>query len=142
MKRSLGLGICAVFVLLASCCAPDDDAALGETVRAVLFYSPTCPHCHQVMSEVLPPLQKKYGSQLQIMQVDVSTEDGNKLYKDSVTQFGITQDRLGVPTLIVGDFVLVGGGEIPEYFPGLIEQGLSSGGIDWPAIPGLVPPSS
>jgi uncharacterized membrane protein len=39
--------------------------------------------------------------------------------------------------LFVGDVILVGSGEIPETFPGIIDQGLAQGGINWPAIPGL-----
>ncbi len=27
-----------------------------SVVRAVLFYSPTCPHCHEVIQNDLPPL--------------------------------------------------------------------------------------
>ncbi|MCA9971053.1 MAG: hypothetical protein KC425_12595, partial [Anaerolineales bacterium] len=42
-------------------------------VQAVLFYSPTCPHCHQVITQDLPPIQEKYGAQLQILGVDTST---------------------------------------------------------------------
>jgi uncharacterized membrane protein len=42
-----------------------------------------------------------------------------------------------VPTLIVGDVVLVGSLEIPELFPGIIEEGLRGGGIPMPEIPGL-----
>ncbi len=37
----------------------------------------------------------------------------------------------------MGDRVLVGSGEIPAIFPGLIEVYLAGGGIDWPAIPEL-----
>ena len=43
-------------------------AGVGQTqspvVRAVLLYSPTCSHCHQVMTEALPPLRERYGTQL------------------------------------------------------------------------------
>jgi uncharacterized membrane protein len=49
----------------------------------------------------------------------------------------IPQERQGVPTLIVGDTILVGSFEIPDQLPGIIEQGLENGGIDWPDIPGL-----
>jgi uncharacterized membrane protein len=47
------------------------------------------------------------------------------------------QDRTGVPNLIVGETMLYGSVDIPEQFPGIIEQGLDQGGIDWPDIPGL-----
>lgn len=109
----------------------------GSVVQAVFFYSPTCPHCHIVMDEVFPPLVDQYGDQLQILQIDVTQRTGQTLYQTAVSTFQIPQERLGVPTLVVADVVLVGSREIPEQFPGLIERGLAAGGIDWPAIPGL-----
>jgi uncharacterized membrane protein len=42
-----------------------------------------------------------------------------------------------VPTIIIADHVLVGSVEIPEQLPGLIEQYVAQGGVDWPEIPGL-----
>ena len=40
--------------------------------------------------------------------------------------------------LFIGDSVLVGSHEIPERLPGLIEHHLATGGVDYPAVPGLV----
>jgi uncharacterized membrane protein len=40
-----------------------------------------------------------------------------------------------VPLLIVGENVLIGGYDIPQIFPELIETGLAAGGIGWPDIP-------
>ena len=34
------------------------------TVYALLFYSPSCPHCHKVITEDLPPLIEKFGDQV------------------------------------------------------------------------------
>jgi thiol-disulfide isomerase/thioredoxin len=109
-------------------------------VHAILFYSPNCPHCHQVMTEVLPPLMEKYGDQLEVGGADTSTPEGQALYQAAVEHLQI--ERLGVPTLVIGDVVLIGGLEIPERLPGLIEEGLAAGGVDWPAIPGLVSPAT
>lgn len=106
-------------------------------VRALLFYSPTCPHCHKVIQEDLPPLVQKYGDQLQILLIDVTTQGGQELYQSAAKSVPIPDDKRGVPALVVGDILLVGDKEIPEQFPGIIEQGLTAGGIDWPAIPGL-----
>jgi len=106
-------------------------------VHALLFYSPTCPHCHKVISEDIPPLIKKYGQQLHIVAINVQQADGNALYKAAIKQFQIPKDRFGIPTLIVGNQVLVGSGEIPTQFPELIDKFLAQGGIDWPPIPGL-----
>lgn len=109
----------------------------GAAVRAVLFYSPTCPHCHKVIRETLEPMAQEYAESLRILAVDVRTEDGRRLYQQAVERFHIGEDRLGVPTLIVADTVLVGDHEIPDVFPGLVTDGLAMGGIDWPDLPNL-----
>lgn len=114
-------------------------AAADPAARAVFFYSPSCPHCHTVMDEVFPPLQARYGSQLQIVQIDVSQPAGQTLYQAAITAFNIPDNRLGVPTLVFGETVMVGSGEIPAMLPGLIEQALAAGGNAWPTIPGIEP---
>lgn len=124
--------ICLVVILWAWAVVPtlaDED---GPVVRAILFHHPDCPHCHEVIEEVLPPLVERYGEQLQIGDADTHTEEGGALYQAAIEQFQISSERRGVPALIVGDVVLVGSVEIPEQLPGLIEQGLAAGGVDWP----------
>jgi uncharacterized membrane protein/thiol-disulfide isomerase/thioredoxin len=117
-------------------------------VQAILFYSPTCPHCHQVITEFLIPLQETYGEQLQILGVDTSGETGQMLYGMAIEHFQIPDNRIGVPTLIVGDTILVGSAEIPAQFPDILKKGLLAGGIGWPDIPELnqividLPPSA
>jgi len=113
-------------------------AADTPVVRAVMFYSPSCGHCHYVISEVLPPLMEKHGEQFEIVGVNTADPGGQALYQAAIAQFNIPQQRRGVPTLVIGDVVLVGSYEIPEQLPGLIEEYLAEGGMDWPAIPGLV----
>lgn len=135
--RRLLLRVCVSVVLLGlmtSCCGGGQD---GPVVYAVLFYSPTCPHCHQVMEEDLPPLERKYGKQLQILEVDTSTPEGRELFYAALAHFQI--DSAGVPLMVIGDIVLRGSAEIPQYLPTIIEYGLEQGGVDWPAIPGFDP---
>ena len=43
-------------------------------VQAVLFYSPTCPHCHEVIKNLLIPMIDQYGDQLQIIGIDIHNE--------------------------------------------------------------------
>jgi uncharacterized membrane protein/thiol-disulfide isomerase/thioredoxin len=110
--------------------------AQDAVVHAILFYSPACGHCHYVITEVLPPLFEKYGGQLQVMGVDVSQPDGQALFKTVLLKYNLESGR--IPFLLIGDIYLIGSGEIPDQFPGMIEQYLAQGGIDWPDIPGLV----
>jgi uncharacterized membrane protein len=131
--------IFALVLLLIICLTPGIQAVQAQqaVVHAVLFYSPTCGHCEKVITQDIPPLMDKYGDQLQIIGIDVSQEGGSAFYQAAVQRFGITQDRLGVPCLIVNETVLVGSGEIPDQFPGIIESTLKAGGNNWPDIPGL-----
>ena len=105
-------------------------------VRAVLFYSPQCPHCHYVIEETLPPLIRKYGNQLNILYIDVTVQSGQILFVAALKKFDL--ESSGVPFLVIGDDTyLVGSDNIPAEFPGLIESHLAQGGVDWPNIPGL-----
>ncbi|MBN1304202.1 MAG: hypothetical protein JXA13_07190 [Anaerolineales bacterium] len=119
-------------IIPGSAAAQDDE----PVVKAVLFFSPNCPHCHKVIFEYLPPLANQYGSQLMVVGIDVSQPEGQAMYESAIQWFEIPPTRLGVPTLVIDDIVLVGSGEIPERFPGLVETYLAQGGVDWPEVPG------
>jgi len=112
----------------------DEDAV----VQAVLFYSPTCPHCHKVINEVIIPMTEEYENQLQVLGIDTTNAEGSQLYQVAIERFNIPDERRGVPTLIIGEVVLVGSGEIPAQFPDLVKEHLAAGGLGWPDIPGLV----
>jgi uncharacterized membrane protein len=126
-----------VLAILGALTVPASVTADSATVRAVLFYSPTCPHCHQVLEHGLSPIKARFGDQLEVLLVDVSTSAGRRLYQAAVEHFDVPDDRIGVPTMIVGDAVLVGSIEIPEQLPSHVERLLASGGADWPPIAGL-----
>jgi len=134
-------------------------AAQAPVVRAVLFFSPTCGHCEYVINELLFPVWfPEYGGEaevrwdeslaqpafflgtngiLEVLSVGVSTAEGAETFFASSEALGVPAARQGVPRLVVGDRYLIGSGEIPDEFPGIIESGLASGGIGWPAISGL-----
>jgi len=104
-------------------------------VHAVLFYSPSCGHCQYVITETLLPLLEQYGEQLVIVGVDITSSGGQVLFTSVLQHFN--QEQGPVPFLVIGDTFLIGSGEIPEKFPGLIEQYLALGGLDWPTISGF-----
>jgi uncharacterized membrane protein len=96
-----------------------------------------CPHCHEVLDNVLPPLQEKYGAQLEVLLVEVvGMDDVNRLY-DIAATYGFSRDQVGVPFLIIGDQALIGSQQIPAELPGLIEYHLTQGGVERPSIPSL-----
>jgi thiol-disulfide isomerase/thioredoxin len=130
----------------------------GPVVQAVLFFSPTCGHCHKVITETLPPLFEQYGGmpvtsydqtippedvafylmsngQLQILFVDVSVSDGQAMFTADSVRLGI--DEPGVPRLDLPDLYLVGSGDIPDQFPDILARGLAGEGVAWAPVPGL-----
>ncbi len=126
-----------LLTIFSTCVRSVKAQSSAPIVRAVLFYSPNCPHCQAIIQTYLPPILDQYGANLNIVGVDVSTQVGLTLYQAALERFQIPQERLGVPTLILGENVLVGDQEIPDRLPGLIEAYLAEGGLDWPDIPGL-----
>lgn len=104
-------------------------------VHAVLFYTSTCSHCQQLVGEVLPPIQDKYLKQLQIYYCDISKPEGDALFSAAIQKYDIKP--IGVPTVIVGNSVLINPANIQQGFPIIIDEGLGNGGLDWPDVPGL-----
>lgn len=136
MRQRFVIGL-AILLLLAG---SQLGGAQGQepVVYAALFFSPTCGHCHYVITEFLPPLQEEYGAQLQVLFIDVSQSTGSTLFYAACDAFEVPSNECGyVPTLVIGDTVLVGSGDIPAQLPDLVRDGIAIGGIDIPAIPGL-----
>ncbi|GAB1471666.1 vitamin K epoxide reductase family protein [Chloroflexota bacterium] len=135
MKRYRSLA--AILLLVSIFISPVTAYAQSNppVVRAVLFYSPTCPHCHTVINETILPMIEKYGNQLQIISIDVSQPQGQTFFLSAMQMFGL--ESAGVPFLVIDDIYLIGSIDIPEKFPGLVEKYLSEGGVDFPDIPKL-----
>lgn len=135
MRMVLAVILCWVTLLSPAAAA---QPAEEPVVRAVLFYSPTCPHCHTVIEETLLPMMEQYGSRLEVIGIDITQAGGRVFYDAASELYNVPDNMMGVPRLVVGDRYLVGSVDIPQEFPRIVEEGLASGGIDWPPIPGLV----
>lgn len=104
-------------------------------VYGIFFYSPTCPHCHEVIDNHWPLMQEEFGDQLRVLFVDASTAAGAAIMQQARDAMHIQAS--GVPMLIMGEHVLVGSFEIPAEAPGIVRAGLQAGGIGLPPIPGI-----
>ena len=114
--------------------APADQ----NVVRAVLFFSQACGHCEYVRTEIFPPLYEQYNSQLEIFEIDISTEAGYILFGLVMQNFEVPVGSQGVPFLVIEDSYLVGSADIPNIFPGLIATELEGDGTNWPKIPEIL----
>lgn len=133
-----GPGVLAL-LLIAACLAAREVRAQDRApvVHALLFYSPTCPHCEELINNRLPPLLERYGKSLDVIGINVSTQGGLRLYESAVSWYMISPDRQGVPTLVAGSHVLVGEDEIPAVLPQIVDSALARGGLDWPEAPAI-----
>jgi uncharacterized membrane protein len=101
-------------------------------VYGVFFFSQTCPHCHEVLTEHWPSIQEQFGSQLQVLFVDINAPGGSTLMQTA--RYAMNIDSNGVPMLIIGTRVMIGSVDIPRDAPEIIRAGLAAGGIGYPPI--------
>ncbi len=132
MKRTLFL-----FLLLSlsyiAIPARAQTASPQPVARAVLFTSPICAFCREIIEKELPPITEKFGAQLEILTVDTTTAEGQALYESALAA---SDQPRGLPRLLIGQSALMGV-NIPRQLPALVEAALAQGGSTWPEIPGM-----
>lgn len=137
IKKRFPVYLCLRLVLVCCLVFPAVSAQSQDSpVTAVIFYSPDCLHCHQVIEEILIPLSFQFQNALQIFAIDTTTAAGNLAFQNYIETFQIPAYRQGVPAFVVGDAVLAGD-EIVQKAEGVIENALSAGEASFPAVPGL-----
>ncbi len=138
MKKSIK-SIFLFFILLpALWVVPVHAQTQQPVVHAVMFWMQGCPHCEDVIQNVLPPLQEKYGEQFDLFLIEVKgTPDVDLLYRVAES-YGVPKEGTGVPFLIIGDQVLVGSDQVQDQLPVLVEDHLKRGGLGFPTNPLIV----
>ena len=77
-----------------------------EKINIYLFYSDSCPHCHDEL-EHLNNLDKKYTDNINIYKYEVTKNNNNKVLMNTVkTLFDI--DSSGVPFTVIGEEYIYG----------------------------------
>ena len=132
IRITLILGIIIVGVVQIG--AQEDPG--GPVVYAVIFYSPTCPHCHTVINEYVPQWEAEFGDSFILLYVNVADEGGAALFYATCDTLEV-EGCGGVPMMVIGEEVMIGSGDIPARTPGLISSGLAQGGLELPPVPAL-----
>ncbi len=108
------------------------------TVQVVLFHSPTCPHCHDIIDNFLPTILPRYGEQIEMIYVNVSNQGGAMAMYDACNALSVPEARCGgVPAMVVNDVYMVGAAEIPARMETLVTQNLAVGGSNLSKLPML-----
>ena len=100
LSRSFLGSILALYLLFGLSAVVSVNAAAPSdqpVVRAVLFFSPTCGHCEYVRTDTFPPLLEKYGNQLEIAEINISTEAGYQLFELALQKYQVPENSRGVP---------------------------------------------
>lgn len=108
-------------------------------VRFLFFYSEDCPHCQVVIQEVLSPLQEKYGAQLEVQSIEISTVENYEWLLDMEASYRIPADQVSIPEVFIGDTALIGEAEIRARLDETIARYLAAGGVDYPPRPSTTP---
>ncbi len=111
----------------------------GPVVGFYLFYSETCPHCHEIMEDYLPTVYATYGDRVVYQYFNLrGSNDNVRTMLALETQLGVPDELQGyVPALVIGDQVLIGSDEIRERLEGLIDGYLAEGGVDFASLDDL-----
>nr|MBC8248628.1 hypothetical protein [Anaerolineales bacterium] len=96
-------------------------------VCLLFFYSQDCDHCQVVINEVLPPLQEKYGAQLEVQSIEISDPDNYEWLLDMEAAYQIPPDKVGIPEVFIGDTALIGEAEIRARLDETIAGYLAAG---------------
>ncbi len=129
--------VCLLLAGSAMAASAPRASAGGPVAHAVLFYSPACGHCRDLIGNYLPSILDEYGKRLQILSIDAAEPAGRRLFQAAVTKFGVPARDRGVPAVVIGDRFLSGTVDVSEQLPMLVAQHLAEGGVGWPAVPGL-----
>jgi cytochrome c biogenesis protein CcdA/thiol-disulfide isomerase/thioredoxin len=133
----VGLAILSQPAAVQAQIVPSNGAVDEPVVHGLYFYAHECPHCQTVQKEILNPLSDQYGAQLDVRMLEIGTADNYALLIQAEERFSVPAEARGIPTLIIGDQILIGEEEIRAQLVTLIEQGLAQGGVALPVLPGL-----
>ncbi|MCB2202947.1 hypothetical protein KQH56_02965 [bacterium] len=115
------------------------EAYAEDAVHAYYFYANDCPHCLATLDDVIYPLDEQWGDQLDVRLLEIGDPAYYEALLAAEAWFDVGVEDRTIPTLVVGDEVLVGEVEIGERFPGVVSDGIQAGGIPFPAIDSLDP---
>ncbi len=131
MRRWSMMAICVWIFLWA---LPGGLRAEEPIVQALLFHSEDCPHCVVVRNEVLPPLLDKYGEKLEIRDMNIADPRNFEMMLGFEMMYQISEDKVGIPEIFIGDDYLIGETDIGTKLEGLVEKYLAEGGVSYPIL--------
>ncbi len=112
----------------------------AQAVHGLFFYRTECPHCTEIMDEILDPLEEELGSDLDIRLVNIDYADNYELFVKVQEAWAVPNSDRVVPTVALGDsFLFTGEDSIRTDLRMRVLEGIDAGGIGWPSLEGFDP---
>ena len=83
------------------------ETAITQENVIDVFHSPYCPHCHELNDFIKSDLKDKYPTVTFAMH-DITNPAEEKLFRQSLSDAGLDANKLGTPTVFVGEDHLIG----------------------------------
>lgn len=133
---SIFYSLFSIFCFLSS---PAEASLWGrpEKILVRVFHLPTCKSCVKLIEDVIPPIARKYGDKVTWDYIDTSDEIHYRRFLSLGKKFN---RRVGTPTVLIGNRILVGITEATDSLDKLIAEellknerealGLEESGVD------------
>ena len=84
--------------------------AFAETnkLEVAIFTSPACGHCQKFKREYLATLKQDFQDKVKFVEFDVSKPQDSVIFHDTLQEYGLGVEDMGVPTMVAGKTVLMG----------------------------------
>ncbi len=105
MKKLLFTLLALIFCLPFTFAGTENTAAKLEVA---LFTSPACGHCQKFKREYLATLKQDFQDKVKFVEFDVSKPEDSVIFHDTLNEYGIGVENMGVPAMVVGKSVLMG----------------------------------
>jgi cytochrome c biogenesis protein CcdA len=112
---------------------PLKDGAVG----AYYFYANDCPHCLEMLEDLILPMLADYGDQLDVRLLEIGKPEYYEAMLTIESYFEVAPSERGIPTVVIDNQILIGETEIRDSFSSIVSEGVEAGGIPFPDIPGV-----
>ena len=93
-------------------CLPFAFAAEGKNgankLEVAIFTSPACGHCQKFKREYLATLKQDFQDKVKFVEFDVSKPQDSVIFHDTLKEYGLGVEDMGVPAMVAGKSVLMG----------------------------------
>ena len=108
-------------------------------VHGYFFYSKDCSHCLDILNQIVNPLLAQYPGQIDLRLLELSNPSYYQALLKVEAAYAVKAEERGLPTVLIGDQLLIGQEPNEQKLQALIEQGLQGDGIPFPDIEGIDP---